>query len=405
MNLDLMRSIDYYVGILICFFLTIFDKIFGSFILRRKENKQKNILFIQLAEMGSTILAYSSFKKIKEIYPDSNLFFLVFHKNRYCIEYLNVIKKENILTIREDSFSVFALDTFKVLLKLRRKKIDICFDFEFFSRFSSIVSYLSGAIRRVGFYNYYHEGLYRGNMLTHKVYYNHYQHMVLNFLSMIHSVRYSGKEDYLLKEKISEKEIILPEIKITEESKKNIWNKLKELNPKINSDKKLVVINPYAGELLPIRSWPIDNYINLIRKLLDDKNIFIILTGGNDSKKWQNKILNEISSNRIITLVGKTTFSELIDLYNISDVLITNDSGPVHFASLTPIKIFVFFGPGGLIYKPLSKTAKVFYSGLSCSPCLTDLNHGETSCKDNKCLRTISPEEVYMEISNYLNKK
>ncbi len=400
MKINTMRNIDYYFGILICFFLTIIDKILKIF-KSPKSGEIKNVLFIQLTEMGSTVLAYSSIRKMKELYPNAKLFFLAFKKNRYCIETLNIISKENILTIRDDSFLIFAYDTLKVLLKLRRERIGVSFDFELFSRFSMIISYLSGATNTVGFYNYYQEGLYRGNLLTHKVYYNIYQHMTLNFLSLVYSIT-SKMEVPLLKMEIPEEDVILPEIKITEEARKNIWDKLKKLNPEINPNNRLIIVNPYAGDIIPIRSWPIDYYIMLIRELLKNKNVFIIITGGGDTKNWKDKIIDEIKDERIISLVGSTGFNELIDLYNISDILITNDSGPVHFASLTPIKVFAFFGPGHIIYGPLGKNTTIFYKKFSCSPCGTAFNHRNSPCKDNKCLKAIKVGGVYKEISRYL---
>ncbi len=402
MNINLMRGVDYYAGITICFLLTIIHKITNF---KNPKKPIKNILFIQLAEMGSMVLSYSSIKKTKKLYPDANIFFLTFKKNRYCIEALNIIDKKNIITIREDSFFNLTSDTIKTITRFRKIKIDTSIDLELFSRFSNIISYLSGASKRIGFSNYYTEGLYRGDLLTHKVHYNTHQHISLNFLALIHSIKYPEKSDYLLKEKIYEKEIILPKIKITEKAKENLWNRLKKYNSNINPKNKLIVINPFAGELLPIRSWPLSYYIELIKKLLKNKNNYIIITGGNDTKNWQNKILNEIKDNRIIPLAGKTTFSDIINLYNISDVLITNDSGPVHFASLTPLKTFAFFGPGGLTYKSLSKNTKTFYTNYSCSPCLTDFNHGQTSCKNPKCLKAIKVEEVYKEVSKYLETK
>lgn len=405
MKIDTMRNVDYYLGIIICFFLTIICKTSRLFSPRR-EREVKNILFIQLAEMGSMVLSYSSIKKVKDIYPNANTFFLTFKKNRYCIKALNIIiEKERILTIRDDSFLNLVSDTLMVLTKLRRLDIDVSFDLELFSRFSAIISYLIGASKRVGFHNYYTEGLYRGDLLTHKVHYNTHQHMAFNFLALVHSIKYPQGEDYLLKEKISESEIVLPKIEISGRAQKKIWYKLKEINAEIGLDKKLIVVNPYAGELLPIRSWPLSCYIELIEKLLQDKKVFIIITGGNDSKNWEDKIIKSVGDDRIIGLAGKTSFNDLIDIYHISDVLITNDSGPVHFGSLTPIKTFAFFGPGGLTYEPLNKNAKVYYANFSCSPCLTDKNHGQTTCKDNKCLKAITVKEVYRDVSEYLLKK
>jgi ADP-heptose:LPS heptosyltransferase len=49
-------------------------------------------------------------------------------------------------------------------------------------------------------------------------------------------------------------------------------------------------------------------------------------------------------------------------LFHAADLLITNDGGPGHFATLTPIQTMVFFGPEtGKLYGPLG-TRTTFWS-------------------------------------------
>jgi len=397
MDINTIRKIDYYAGIIICFILTVFNKAAKIFGIAKKPKKYpKNMLFIELSEMGSTVLAYPAMKKIKDLYPDSKLYFLIFKKNKPSVEILKIIEKENIITIRDNSFFALILDTIKAILKLRKRKIDTSFDLELFSRFSNILSYLSGANNRIGFNNYYAEGLYRGDLQTHKIYYNTHQHISMNFLSMIYSLETNIRDRPLLKKEIDKKDIQLPQLPLTKEKQTNIWNILKSINPAISRKNKLVIINPNAGDILPIRAWPIQNYIELIKKLLEDKKTFIIITGTKCAKSDAELITREVANNRCINLVEKTKFGELIDLFNISNLLITNDSGPGHFASLTPIKTIVFFGPETPnLYKPIGKNVTVFYKQLACSPCLTAFNHRHSPCKNNKCLKAIKVDEVY----------
>jgi len=54
---------------------------------------------------------------------------------------------------------------------------------------------------------------------------------------------------------------------------------------------------------------------------------------------------NEIGSDRVIPLAGKTTLRQVLALYTRSEILVTNDSGPAHFASMTPIHVVTLFGP------------------------------------------------------------
>jgi len=85
----------------------------------------------------------------------------------------------------------------------------------------------------------------------------------------------------------------------------------------------------------------------------------------------------------------------LPSLYSISICMITNDSGPAHFASITEMPTFVLFGPETpKLYGPLGQTTPI-YAGLGCSPCVAATNHRQTPCIDNVCLKVIDPEQVY----------
>jgi len=403
MKISLVRKIDYWAGIPICF---VFDLIYFLNKLnpfkRKISGYQKNFLFIELSEMGSSILTYPAMKYLKNKYPDAELFFMIFEKNRASVDILNTVKPKNVLTIREDSFAHFLIDALKCCARMRKEKIDVVFDLELFSRATAILTYLSGAKVRVGFYKYQMEGLYRGNFFTHKIQYNFRQHISRSFLSFVKSLELNPADLPTMQSEIKDEEIFPATYSSSEKKVNNIWNKLQQENQQINKDKKIFIFNPSGGEI-PIRAWPLNNYINLAQRLLANENIYLIATGGKSDLKICEKFCKAINNNRCLNLTGKTTFTELIDLYNISDVLITNDSGPAHFASLTPIQIFVFFGPeNSKLYCPLGKNINILYSNFPCSPCLSAFNHRFTSCKNNRCLQAISVDEVYNKIINKL---
>jgi ADP-heptose:LPS heptosyltransferase len=85
-------------------------------------------------------------------------------------------------------------------------------------------------------------------------------------------------------------------------------------------------------------------------------------------------------------------------------LLITNDGGPGHFATLTPIQTMVFFGPEtGRLYGPLGKRNLGLESGIACSPCLSAYNHRQTFCDgDNQCLKRIAPDPVLDQALQFL---
>ena len=405
MNILLVRTIDYWLGIPLCFVLTIAGYICRLIFFKKRKSAYRKFLFIELSEMGSAILAYPAMKYIKKKYPGAEIYFMIFEKNRASVDILGEVKRENVLTIREKFLFLFFIDVFKNVIRMNREKIDVVFDLELFSRASAILSFLSGAPLKVGFHKYRMEGLYRGNFFTHKIQYNFQQHLSKTFISFVKVIKDKEKRYPAMEEKVLDSEIECPVYKSSQENFDNIWRKLKEANQEISDKNNLIVLNASAG-LLPIRAWPFDNFVRLAEKILSNPNCYIILTGREADKKIAARFSQSLDNKRCIDFTGKTNFFELVDLYNIADILITNDSGPAHFASLTAIKNFVFFGPESpVLYAPLGKNTKVLYSDFPCSPCVTAFNHRNTSCIKNRCLEVISVDEVYALINQELEIK
>lgn len=400
---DRMRKIDRRLGIPICIFLSVLDRLSKPFKKNGHSRSPQKILFIQISEMGSIILAYSLFQKTRKNFPEAEFFFLTFSENRYAVEILGIFSEANIMTIDSKNIWNFFLSTLRTLRSMRRLKLDLTLDLELFSRFTAILSYLSGSHSRSGFYKYHDEGLYRGSLLTHKTIYNPHIHIAFNFIDLIEAFTFPEKEEPAPKKPKDPADLILPkkELHLPEEQK--IWDKLKKEDFTVAGAKKIILMNPNASERIPIRRWPSDRYVELAKRLLKHPGIFIILTGTLSEREEAEEIKSAIGSAHCLNLAGKTSFSELIDLYNIADILITNDSGPVHFSALTEIRSFIFFGPETPnLYGPLGKNSHVFYANFSCSPCVSAFNQRKSACKDNKCLQAISVEDVYKEISHFL---
>ena len=159
-----MRAIDYWVGIPLVFLLTIVCRVQRLLGLAASpDGRPRNILFIQLAEMGTMVVAYPALRKARELYPDATLHFLCFAQIRSSVEILEIIPSENIITLDAHSGLSLARDTLRFLRRARRHRIDTVINMEAFVRYSSLLSYLSGACRRVGFHRFNQEGLYGGD--------------------------------------------------------------------------------------------------------------------------------------------------------------------------------------------------------------------------------------------------
>jgi len=399
-----MRQIDYYIGVPLCFLGSIVQRLL-KLLIKNDMNPPKKVLFIELSEMGSAILVDPAMRKLKSE-TGAELYFAIFRKNKPSLDLLGTVPAENIYTIREHNMFAFVLDTLKFFFWTRKIKIDAVIDLELFSRFTALLVGFSGAPSKIGFHAYYNEGLYRGNFLSHKVAYNPHIHIAKNFIALINALLSPKKEIPYSKSLIGVEEISLAKVNISSEQKKTILNIVlgctNEFNQQIN---KIILINPNASELLIQRRWPQQNYTQLIKMILDKCSCAIVLITGDPREREEAQLLKgNVQNDRCINFAGKVTFAQLPSLYSVSEFMVTNDSGPAHFAAITDMPTFVIFGPETpALYGSLGKTTPI-YAGLACSPCVSASNHRKTACTDNVCLQVIKPDQVFTAILPNLEK-
>lgn len=149
----------------------------------------------------------------------------------------------------------------------------------------------------------------------------------------------------------------------------------------------MVLLYP-GGGLLPIRAWPAENFCLVADDLLK-QGYGVGIIGLKEDRGLARWITARLRSHACFDLTGYTrTVKELITLFYLASLLITNDGGPGHFAFLRPISAIILYGP-------LGKTTVSLHAPLFCSPCLTAHNRRNSPCDwDNRCLKAILPERV-----------
>jgi ADP-heptose:LPS heptosyltransferase len=391
-----MRAVDFWVGIPITFFLTLVYRIQRLVGLAASPaGAPRNILFIQLAEMGTMVVAHPALSKARELFPDATLHVLCFKQIRSSVELLDMIAPQNIITIDAGSGRSLVRDTLAFPWRARRRSIDAVINMEAFVRYSSILSYLSGAARRVGYHRFNQEGLYSGDLLTHKVIYNPHVHAAHSFLDLVHALTAAPDQVPRVKRPRAMDRLEVPKIGTDVAAEDNIWRKLRAINADVGPHGKLVVLNPNASDQFPMRRLPLESFIELARRLLEDPEVFVLIPGVASEKPEARAICAQLASARVLDLTGETSLKELLHLFDLSHVLVTNDSGPAHFAALTRIHVVVFFGPEiAERYRPLTPTVDVVHTGYTCSPCIGPHNQRLSPCNDNLCLKSIRVEDV-----------
>lgn len=398
MNIDTMRSVDRLAGIPLSFLLTLLHKALEVFHSRTQKDPH-NILFIELSEMGSTVLVDPALNKAKSELK-ANLFFVIFKKNRPSLDLLGTIPPANTYTLRETNFWHLVTDTIGFLLWCRRMKIDTVVDLELFSRFTALLTGSCGAVNRVGFHSFHNEGLYRGDLLTHKVAYNPHIHIAKNFIALVNSLLSTATEVPFSKRVIADEEIVLQQMQYPQEQLNGMHERVKAYYSSYDKkSQRLILINPNASELLPQRRWMPERYVQLIQEIIEaTEDTLVLITGAPAEKEEASIMCEQVGSPRCRNFAGALTLGELPLLYSISTLMVTNDSGPGHFSSITPLPTFVLFGPETpALYGSLGNATPIF-AGLACSPCVSAANHRKTPCNDNKCLQAIQVEQVFAAI-------
>jgi len=394
MNVDMMRKVDYYVGIPLAFIGTILDKSFNIF---RSKNAvtPKNVLLIELSEMGSAIIVDPAMRKLKANI-DGELFFVIFSKNKISLDLLSTVKSENVYMLDESSIGSLIISAVKFIFWCRKMNIDSTIDLELFSRVTALLSFVSGAKNRVGFHSFHNEGLYRGDFLTKKVAYNPHQHIAKSFVALVDALLNPNEEIPYTKRIIPDSEIQIVKA-VIDPAEKEVLNiiasKYEGFDANINP---VILVNSNASDLLPQRRWDRKNYCEVINKILsyNDKAI-VLLTGAPAEFEGAQLLADCVNDKRCINFAGGVKFLQLPTLYSLSTFMLTNDSGPAHFASITDMHTFVIFGPETpALYGSLGPTTPIF-AGMACSPCVSAANHRKTPCTDNQCIQVITPDWVF----------
>ena len=397
-GISTLQRTDRWVGAPLCAILTILRKIFES-AGPPGPRQLRRILFVKFAEQGSTVLAYPAIRRAIDMVGRENVYFVVFEDNRFILDAMDVIPEENVITIATHSPFGLALSALRAVHRVRKIRIDAVVDMEFLTRFSAMLTFTTGAKTRVGFHTFFGDGPYRGDLMTHRLLYNPHLHTSEMFEAMV--------------EALTRDPAVLPTFDFTPSANQPLARfrpspsevaevdaLLQRENPHIGSAP-LILLNPNASDLLPLRRWPTLRYVELARRLLERyPDLFIGFTGSPAEAAPNNRLADQVGSNHVIPLAGKTTLRQVLVLYARSEILVTNDSGPAHFASMTPIRVVTLFGPETpSLFAARSPNVTALWTGIACSPCVNAYNNRQSVCRNNLCMQAITVDDVFKEVT------
>lgn len=393
MSTSAMRWLDRWLGIPLCFLLSLLP---GTRAAACANTRTKRVLCIQLAEMGSLVLAAPAVNWLRA--HGREVWFVSFARNRDCIAAAGLAAADRVFLWRTDHPLMFAADMFRFLAWAWRCRFDAVVDFEPCSRFSALLGVLAGARLRAG---YAHGKADRGRLYNLPVVYRDDRHLAENGMALAARLL-PGMPTLSLQAAEQAWRRTMP-ASPDDERNGRIGLVLGRRFPAQSDISGLVLMNANAGDLLPQRRWPQARYVALAKRLLErHPDILIGFIGAPGEATAVEDIVAAVASPRCASLAGEIPLADLPALIAGSRLLISNDSGPAHIAGLTQTPALVIFGPETpTLYRPLGES-RVLYAGLACSPCISVANQRRCACRDNRCMQAIGVDAVVREAVSML---
>lgn len=333
------------------------------------------ILIIHTAFIGDIVLSTPLVRKLKDIYPESEITYVTtpagtaILKNNPAINEIIVYDKRG---MHKGIKGILELSK-----RLRSKNFNLVITPHRYLR-SSLISWLTRAPERIGY-----DSAAGSFLFTKKVSHEKGKHEVEKLLSFTGK---KGSKRYEI------------ELYPSEADEKKIADLIEE---KGFAGKKIVAVA--IGSKWFTKKWPLEYFNEVIKKLGERKDLGIILVGGKEES-----FLNAEITENTLDLRGKTTLLELAAVLERSDVVVTNDSSPIHIASaFRKTHIIAIFGPTvkEFGFFPWSENSEVLeVKDLECRPCSL---HGGDKCPKAhfKCMLDIKPELVLERVLKYIEEK
>lgn len=318
MNVKAFRKIDKYV---IWSFILLFFLLKYIFVWKKSKiiKKPKKILVIRLWALWSSILTFPMIRQLEEYYGK-------------WIQYALLASSRNIRVYKNQWYfqNLYNLFSFKDILKLicSFKKYDIVIDAEEYFMISAFMSmrlwkincwYTNIKIRWLAYNNW--------------IIYNDKQHSVLTCLDLIKGIWINYKVPEKLEQLIY---------------KENDRIKVDDFLCKLNYNK-LICMHTGLAETSKDRAWPKHKWIELIQKVIDkDNEVKIILSWS----EWEYDSVQEIYNtlpekyyNNVVNICWNFNIYEFSYLLEKCDLMISNDTGPMHLAAAMWTKTIGLFWP------------------------------------------------------------
>lgn len=362
--------------------------------LRHKRTAQR-VLVIKFWGLGSLQLLTPALDALEERHPGAELELLTLQSNVDFVEGLGRFHAVHPVDLEGAGWLRVLYRLARKAKQLRTKRFGAVYDFEFFTNASAAFAVLSGAPLSHGFRA---PGSRRTERLhTERTLFNRYWHVARNFRAL------AGGENGRSVEPAE-----LSPFNVTAADRAELASVALESG--FGQDGPLVVLNANAGSLSLERRWPAERFGLLVSRLVEELGARVALIGAPNERERNQAVLRvagPLPAERVLDLAGRASLAANIAVMESADVVVSNDSGPMHVAAALGVPTFGLFGPETpVMYAPLGKHTRTFYEPPSCSPCINVHDNKLSVCVRGfaECLTNISVLRVFEAVKEELRQ-
>ncbi|MDP7034604.1 MAG: glycosyltransferase family 9 protein, partial [Planctomycetota bacterium] len=347
--------------------------------------KTERILVIKLWAIGEVVLATPVFEALRQKYPDAQIDLLVGKTALAVVEHNPHLS--SVIPIDESIFLRLRLrEIIRLARRLQPAKYDTAillhkvFIYGVFAR-------LCGIRRRLGL-----SRGFEGFALTDRIpQATHHVHRVEEYLSVLGPL---GIQTSLRPTTI----FLRPK---AHESANQLLSKetLQDPPPPTISLLPTGGANDAAGQLgtnFLTKRWPIPSYLELADRL-SQQGARVLILGGPAEQRLRPSF-ESLDSPNLHIWIGETDLETTMGLLHASDLVVSNDSGPMHIASALGIPVLAAFGPTYTqVARPLSPGSRVLTGSTPCTCHVREdvfPNIVPTCKQDQICLKSVTVDQM-----------
>ena len=343
----------------------------------------RNVLLIQLGDIGDVVWATPTFRAVKEAYPEANVSVLLRQSFGSLLEADPHIHRIFEVKRYKNNLIEKLKGQLRSLRALRKERFDLVFDLRSDDR-GTFMAFLSGAPIRASII--YHAIPWRNKFFTH-----------LADPPPVDKTNYTAADQSLrvIRAFGIDSQNDVPKLWVSEA----VHNRVRDLFDKEGIDEDHIIsLNPFSR--WKYKEYSYDKWIEIIDWLWEEYEIATIIVGSYEEKE-QSEFITQQCRGRVFNLTGKTTLGELVGTLCRSSLHLGVDSAAPHIAAVVGTPTITIYGPSDWrTWAHQGDMHSVVVPDLDCVPCQ------KKGCSDNgisKCLEELKVEKIREAIRKSLN--